>query len=869
LEVQDVITKSRSADTNVANGETSQHTPMMQQYLRMKAEHADMLLFYRMGDFYELFYDDAERAARLLDLTLTTRGASAGKPIRMAGVPYHAVEQYLAKLVKLGESVAICEQIGDPATSKGPVERKVVRVVTPGTLTDAALLDEKRENLLLALNRSRTTLGLAWLSLASGRFTIMETLPASLAHELERLKPSEILVADSANWPELNGQAAIRKLPPWQFEIDGARRALCRQFETLDLAAFGAAEHAIATAAAGALLEYAKATQGTAIAHVKSLAVEHTGSFVRMDAATRRNLELTETLRGEAAPTLLSLLDACATGMGSRWLRHALHHPLRDRALVRARHDAVASLVATQSQREVHAVLGGCVDVERITARIALRSARPRDLSGLRETLRQLPQLAALLRDAPSALLARLAADAAPHDEVLTLLEAAIRAEPGALLREGGVIADGYDAELDELRAIQNNCGQFLLDLEGRERARSGIANLKVEYNRVHGFYIEVTRAQSDKVPEDYRRRQTLKNAERYITPELKSFEDKALSAQERALAREKYLYDQVLDALAPHLPTLQRAAAAIAEIDALGTFAERATALDWNAPEFTDDACIEIESGRHPVVESQLDEFIANDTRLSPTRQMLLITGPNMGGKSTYMRQVALIALLAHIGSYVPAKHARLGPIDQIFTRIGAADDLAGGRSTFMVEMTEAAYILHHATPQSLVLMDEIGRGTSTYDGLALAWAIARHLVEKCRSYTLFATHYFELTRLAAEFRNVVNVHVDAVEHKDRIVFLHAVEEGPADRSYGLQVAQLAGVPGTVIRAARRRLFELEELGLTAAAQRDLFAPAAPPPEQPLTHPVLDALRKIDADTMTPREALEVLYQLRQKLDE
>jgi DNA mismatch repair protein MutS len=842
---------------------------MMQQYLRIKAQHPDMLLFYRMGDFYELFYDDAERASRLLDITLTTRGASAGEPIRMAGVPYHAVEQYLAKLVRLGESVAICEQIGDPNASKGPVERKVTRVVTPGTLTDAALLEEKRDNLLLALHRSRATLGLAWLSMASGRFSIMETLRDNLAAELERLRPSEVLVAEDAEWSELGSHPAIRKLAPWQFDADQARRGLCRQFETLDLSGFGATDQSIAIGAAGALLEYAKATQGTAIAHVKALSVEQPGAFVRMDPATRRNLEISETIRGEAAPTLLSLLDTCATGMGSRRLRHALHHPLRDRTVLRARHGAVAALLAANAQPALHAALKTCVDVERITARIALKSARPRDLSGLRATLGEMPAVNSTLERCSSPLIAELAADLIDREQVVELLGRAILDEPSAVLREGGVIAYGYDAELDELRGIQENCGAFLLDLETRERQRSGIANLKVEYNRVHGFYIEVTRSQSDRVPDDYRRRQTLKNAERYITPELKAFEDKALSAQERALSREKVLYDGVLDALAPHVPALQRTAAALAQLDALAAFAERAAALDWNAPEFVEEPLIEIQAGRHPVVEAQVDTFIANDVKLSPARQMLLVTGPNMGGKSTYMRQVALIELLAHCGSYVPAKRARLGPLDQIFTRIGAADDLAGGRSTFMVEMTEAAYILHHATPESLVLMDEIGRGTSTYDGLALAWAIARHLADKCRCHTLFATHYFELTALASEFKHVANVHLDAVEHKDRIVFLHAVEEGPANRSYGLQVAQLAGVPGAVIRAARRRLIELEEQGLRGSPQRDLFATDVPEPERVQPHPVLEQLRSIEPDALTPRAALELLYELRQKLDE
>jgi DNA mismatch repair protein MutS len=869
LERQDPILPKASTDKGLRSSEMSAHTPMMQQYLRIKAQHPDMLVFYRMGDFYELFYDDAERAARLLDITLTTRGASAGEPIRMAGVPYHALEQYLAKLVKLGESVAICEQIGDPSTSKGPVERKVTRVVTPGTLTDAALLDEKRDNLLLALNRSRTMVGLAWLSMASGRFSIMETLRDNLCAELERLRPAEVLIADDGDWAEIGAHPAIRKLAPWQFDHDQARRSLCRQFETLDLSGFGATDHPIAIGAAGALLEYAKVTQGTAIAHVKALTVEQAGAFVRMDPATRRNLEISETIRGEAAPTLLSLVDTCATGMGSRWLRHALHHPLRDRDALRQRQGAIAALLAANSQPPLHAALRNCVDVERITARIALKSARPRDLSGLRATLAQMPAITSLLQRCSSPLLERLNVDLIDRENIMELLTSAIRDEPSAVVREGGVIAQGYDAELDELRAIQENCGAFLLDLETRERQRSGIANLKVEYNRVHGFYIEVSRSQSDHVPDDYRRRQTLKNAERYITPELKAFEDKSLSAQERALAREKVLYDGVLDLLAPHVTALQRTAAALAQIDALAALAERAAAFDWCAPALVEDAVIDIEAGRHPVVEAQVDAFIANDARLSTTRQMLLVTGPNMGGKSTYMRQVALIELLAHCGSYVPAKRARLGPLDQIFTRIGAADDLAGGRSTFMVEMTEAAYILHHATPQSLVLMDEIGRGTSTYDGLALAWAIARHLAEKCRCHTLFATHYFELTALASEFKQVANVHLDAVEHKDRIVFLHAVEEGPANRSYGLQVAQLAGVPGSVIRAARRRLIELEEQGLRASPQRDLFATDVPEAEPHQPHPVLERLRSIEPDALTPRAALELVYELRQKLDE
>ena len=852
-----------SKASNVAN-----HTPMMQQYLRIKAEHPDKLLLYRMGDFYELFYDDAERAARLLDITLTTRGASAGEPIKMAGVPYHAVDQYLARLVKIGESVAICEQIGDPAASRGPVERKVTRVVTPGTLTDSSLLEEKRDNLLLAVHAAGALAGLAWLSLASGRFAAAEIPLASLGHELERLRPSEILIADDGSTPPvLNGDAAVKRLPPWHFDLDAARRNLCRQFETADLAAFGADRLTIAVAAAGALLEYAITTQGTAIAHVKSLRVEADGALIRMDPATRRNLELTETLRGDAAPTLLSVLDTCMTGMGSRLLHHTLHHPQTGRDIINARLDAVGT-VGDQACSAARAWLRTCVDVERITARIALRSARPRDLSGLRDTLKRLPELRLVLEPFGAGRLAELREALAPQAEVADLLAAAIRAEPAAVLRDGGVIADGYDAELDELRAIQSNCGTFLMELEARERARSGIANLKVEFNRVHGFYVEVTRAQSDKVPADYRRRQTLKNAERYITPELKTFEDKALSAQERALAREKLLYDDVLTALAPHIPALQAAAAALSELDMLAAFAERAAALDWVRPELADEPMIEITGGRHPVVERQVEKFIPNDTRLGAERRMLLVTGPNMGGKSTYMRQVALIALLACCGSFVPAQRARLGPIDQIFTRIGAADDLAGGRSTFMVEMTEAAYILHHATAQSLVLMDEIGRGTSTYDGLALAWAIAHHLVESNASLTLFATHYFELTRLAEEFAQVANVHLDAVEHKDRIVFLHSVEEGPANQSYGLQVAQLAGVPPRVIRAARAHLARLEQQAVGSSAQGDLFAPPSAAPDAGGQR-ALELLRDTDPDALSPKEAHDLLYRLRERLDE
>jgi DNA mismatch repair protein MutS len=836
---------------------------MMQQYLGLKAQYPDLLLFYRMGDFYELFYDDAERAAGLLDLTLTTRGVSAGAPIKMAGVPWHAIDQYLAKLMKLGESAAICEQIGDPATSKGPVERAVTRVVTPGTLTDADLLEDKADNLLLAVATERSRVGLAWLNLASGEFRAAEAPARALADEVQRIRPAEVLVPDGINLELPGGAAALTRLPAWQFDLESARRILTEHFGVRDLAGFGVEDLGPAIAAAGALLAYARKTQSQTLTHVVALVPERNDAYLRMDSATRRSLELTETLRGTPSPTLFSLLDVCATGMGSRLLRHWLHHPLRDRAAAAERHAAVAALcgeAGAGAYRAVHALLRGVADVERIAGRIALRTARPRDLAGLRDSLAALPRLQELLAGAPR--LEALAAELSPPVDCVALLDRAIAAEPSAMVRDGGVIAPGFSAELDELRALQSNAGEFLVELERRERGRTGIPNLRVEYNKVHGFYIEVTNSHADRVPADYRRRQTLKNAERYITPELKSFEDKALSAQERAAALEKRLYDEVLAALAPAAPRLHALARAVAEADVLAAFAATAVARDWCRPDFVDELAIEIDAGRHPVVEAEIERFIANDTRLAPTRRLLLITGPNMGGKSTYMRQVAQIVLLAHAGSFVPARAARVGPVDQIFTRIGAADDLAGGRSTFMVEMVEAASILHNATPRSLVLVDEVGRGTSTFDGLALAWAIARELVERNRSYALFATHYFELTGLAQEYREVANVHLDAVEHKDRIVFLHALEEGPASRSYGLQVAALAGVPAGVIRAARRYLQALEHRALAGGGQNDLFAAA--PATEPERHPALELLDAVNADELTPREALELVYRLK-----
>ena len=855
----------------------AQHTPLMRQYFAAKAEYPDLLLLFRMGDFYELFYEDARKAARLLDLTLTQRGQSAGQPIPMAGVPVHSVENYLARLVRLGESVAICEQIGDPSQAKGLVERKVVRVLTPGTLTDEALLDERRDNLLLSIAGHSDRFGLAYADLAGGRFVLQECPSAeALIAELARLQPAETLVDESIRLPgALATLQGLRPRPPWHFDVDSARRELCGFFATHDLQGFGCADMPLAIAAAGALLAYLKDTQKSALPHLSGLSVEETAETVAMDAATRRNLELDSHGAGRNQHTLFAVLDGCVTPMGSRLLRRWLHRPLRQHQVLRLRHQAVASLIDQNLSTPLHELLRAVGDCERINARIALGSARPRDLATVRAALHQLPRVQALLAGVDSPRLVALVTDLDGQQALAEHLDAVLVEEPPLLARDGGVIRAGFDHELDELRQLANHADMFLLELEAREREATGIATLKVGYNRVHGYYLEVGHAHQDRVPLHFTRRQTIKGGERYITEELKSFEDRVLSARERSLTREKFLYEQLLQGLLDQLPPLKRIAAALAELDVLTALAERARASDWVAPLLQDAPGIDIERGRHPVVEVVRDEpFEPNDTHLSPERRLLLITGPNMGGKSTYMRQTALIVLLAHIGSFVPADSARIGPIDRIFTRIGSGDDLAAGRSTFMVEMTETASILHNAGPESLVLMDEVGRGTSTYDGLALAHATALHLANHNRAFTLFATHYFELTALAGSVDGVVNVHLDAIEHGEQLIFLHALKDGPADRSFGLQVAALAGVPRRVIEAARAHLGTLEAGQYQTSAANDQAAtpkPADPPPQQfSLFAPepaALAALRALDLDTLSPRAALDFLYHWKAEL--
>jgi DNA mismatch repair protein MutS len=870
-----IARRARAFNNNNMKAEvTPVHTPMMRQYLGIKADYPDMLVFYRMGDFYELFYDDAKRAASLLDITLTARGKSGGNAIPMCGVPYHAVEGYLAKLVRKGESVAICEQIGDPATSKGPVERKVTRVVTPGTLTDEALLSANRDNLVAAVFASDGKFGLSWLDLSAGRFRLTESPDQeSLLGEIERLRPAELIVDEDLlgnddSFSQLIGEAVrVTRRPPWHFELDSSTRLLCNQFGTRDLAGFGCEAYPRGVAAAGALLQYVNDTQKAALPHLQSIRVELRDDAVIMDGPTRRNLELEESLSGLHQHTLAGVLDQCQTAMGSRLLRRWLQRPLRNADVLKARYQTLDALITRAATPALQESLNGIGDVERILSRVALRSARPRDLRQLGEALSRLPALQQQIETIDAPLVAELANQIGEHREQRRLLEKAIIDSPPMLIRDGGVIAAGYDDELDDLRAIADNADQYLVDLESRERERTGIAGLKLGYNRVHGYYIEISRLHADKAPVEYVRRQTLKAAERYITPELKEFEDKVLGARERSLSREKLLYEQLIDKLHVVLGELQLSAAGLAELDVLACFAERAEALNLAKPELSDTPCIEIEGGRHLVVEQVIDApFIANGLSLGDETRLLVITGPNMGGKSTYMRQTALIVILAHVGCYVPASKLKIGPVDRIFTRIGASDDLAGGRSTFMVEMTETATILNNATELSLVLMDEVGRGTSTFDGLSLAWAAAHHMGEKTRAFTLFATHYFELTALAQEISACANVHLDATEHDGQLVFLHSVREGPANQSYGLQVASLAGVPNDVIRRAKTYLKTLESQQAahhdSPQGQLDLAAHDAGDAGEP--DAVREAVDTLDPDSLSPREALDALYRLK-----
>lgn len=842
------------------------HTPMMQQYLKIKAEHPEILLFYRMGDFYELFFDDAKKASRLLDISLTKRGQSAGQPIPMAGVPHHAVENYLAKLVQLGESVAICEQIGDPATSKGPVERKVIRIVTPGTVTDEALLEERQDNLLASIWQDKNgAFGYATLDITSGRFRVTEMPDSeSMIAELQRTHPAELLYPETfESMTLIERQQGLRRRPIWEFEPETARQQLNLQFGTRDLTGFGVENAHLALCAAGCLLQYVKDTQRTALPHIRSITMERPQDSIILDAATRRNLELTQNLAGGTDNTLASVLDLCVTPMGSRMLKRWIHSPLRQREQLIKRQDAISALQPLYF--ELQPFLRQVGDLERVLARLALRSARPRDLSRMRHAFQQYHDIHQVLEQADMPYIKELQKRISQFDELCELLENAIVETPPVLVRDGGVIASGYNAELDEWRALADGASDYLDKLEIREREKWGIDTLKVGFNGVHGYYIQVSRGQSNLVPMHYVRRQTLKNAERYIIPELKEYEDKVLTSKGKALAIEKMLYEEIFEKLLPHLTALQISAEALAETDVLSNLAERAESLNYTRPELSEKTGIQITGGRHPVVEQVLSEpFISNPLQLAPQRRLLIITGPNMGGKSTYMRQAALITLLAYVGSFVPAEKALIGPVDRIFTRVGASDDLASGRSTFMVEMTETANILHNATENSLVLMDEIGRGTSTYDGLSLAWACAENLANRIKAMTLFATHYFELTTLPEKLEGTANIHLDAVEHGDTIAFMHSVQEGAASKSYGLAVAALAGVPKEVIRRAKQKLKELEMLsgnsgsGHVETSQLMLLTEAEP-------SAIELALDKIDPDALTPRQALEQLYRLKE----
>ena len=852
-----------------------QHTPMMQQYLKLKAENPDILLFYRMGDFYELFYDDAKKAAALLDISLTKRGQSAGNPIPMAGVPYHAVEGYLAKLVQLGEPVAICEQVGDPATSKGPVERKIVRIVTPGTVSDEALLPERQDNLIVAVYQEKEKFGLATLDMTSGRFQLCEPhSKEALQAELQRINPVELLYCeDFVEMAIIEHYKGLRRRPIWEFELSTAISELNRQFGTKDLRAFGVEKSPLGLAAAGCLLQYAKETQRASLPHIQSISVIQNNDNIQLDAATRRNLELTQNLAGGTENTLASVLDKCVTPMGSRLLKRWIHQPIRQTDILLKRQKTIGEIIEQDLYHELQPYLQQVGDMERILARVALRSARPRDLTRLRTALEQIEPIKSLIHTKTSSNLTALSAQIDDFSAQIELLQKAIIETPPLLIRDGGVIAEGYNAELDEWRTLSAGATQYLENLEQRERESTGIDTLKIGFNAVHGYYIQISQGQAHKAPIHYVRRQTLKNAERYIIPELKEYEDKVLKSKGAALALEKQLYDELFDLLLPHLGQLQLTSLALSELDVLVNLAERAETLNYVAPQFSDEIGVKIENGRHPVVEQVLkDPFIANPVNLNQQRHLLIITGPNMGGKSTYMRQTALITLMAYIGSFVPADSAVIGQIDRIFTRIGASDDLASGRSTFMVEMTEMANILHQATSQSLVLIDEIGRGTSTYDGLSLAWACAEWLAKKNRSLTLFATHYFELTALPEQIEGIANIHLDALEHNNTIAFMHAVQDGAASKSYGLAVAALAGVPQSVIKLAKQKLHQLEKLSAQNGDQQIQHLRALNQHQGELAFEaepdaLREAIEQLDPDELSPKQALAYLYQLKKML--
>ncbi|MGJ3494769.1 DNA mismatch repair protein MutS [Piscirickettsia salmonis] len=846
-----------------------QHTPMMQQYLALKANHQDTLMFYRMGDFYELFFDDAKKAAALLDIGLTARGKSGGNAIPMAGVPYHAADNYISRLINLGESVVICEQVGDPKTSKGPVERKVTRIITPGTVSDEHYLKERHDNLLLALHTYKNQHGLAYFDMGSGRFNIMQlNTEEALISELERLQAAEILLSETHPFINQfnNQQLPLRKRPEWDFDLTTATTSIKKQFGYHDLTGLDCINYPLALCAAGSLLHYLKETQRTTLSHIQGLRVEQHSDYLILDAATRRNLELTQNLQGSQKHTLAAVIDQSSTAMGSRLLRRWLHQPIRNTEKLTLRHSIINELLDNQAYLPLQKLLQNTADIERIVTRITLSSARPRDLTQLRDTLQLIPELFSHYKRLSDPAQHALTAAPLPQYDLLACLSKAIIDNPPQLIRDGGVIAPGFDTELDELRSLSANANDYLLHLEQREKEATGLSTLKVGYNRIHGYYIEISKAQAATAPDHYTRRQTLKNAERFITEELKGFEDKVLSAKERALAREKALYENILQHLAEHTESLQALATALAEFDVFANFAERAETLNLTAPTLTTEPGITIQQGRHLVVEHELQaDFTPNDLNLQQNRRMLIITGPNMGGKSTYMRQTALITLLSYIGSFVPAQAVTIGPIDRIFTRIGAADDLASGRSTFMVEMSETANILHNATAHSLVLMDEIGRGTSTFDGLSLAWASAQHLAQSIKAFTLFATHYFELTALPSSVPNCHNVHLSAVEHDERIVFLHTVSEGAASQSYGLQVAQLAGVPSQVIQMAKAKLNTLEQpLPTTITAQPTQTNLNLDSEDEPQA---LKALRHLNPDELNPRQAQDALYQLKQLL--